>query len=324
MKDKILQYLKDHQNDYVSGEMLSEQFGVTRASIWKVMKALREEGYVIDSVSSKGYRLQSSVGVMNQEELEKLCRDNALWQTVYYFNQLSSTNDYAKEISASSDQQAALVVADVQTKGRGRLGREWSSPSKTGLWMSLLIKPRFDPSHAAKLTQLAALGVSLAIEKMTGLKNQIKWPNDIHINDKKVCGILTEMNAELGSIHYLIIGIGINVNTPGFDETLSDTATSLMLELGEEVDRRALLDAVIKEIEGLYLRFEKTLDLAFIQEELVKRSSIIGHTVRIQHMHEIVEANAVDIDQEGNLIVLKDGVPIKVFYGEVHRIRKVN
>jgi len=323
VKEKVLAFLKSKTGEFVSGEAISEYLGVTRASIWKVIKALRNEGYLIESVSSKGYRLDSSQGVFNQEEIERQLNQNQLWHSVYYFRELTSTNDYAKQIGGTLKEKGALIVADIQTSGRGRMGRVWESPAQTGLWMSLLVKPPFEPVHASKLTQLAALAVSKAIESTCGLDNQIKWPNDIHIRDKKVCGILTEMNAELSGINYLIIGIGVNVNTEVFSEDLKQSATSLCLEKGQTIDRLKLLGAIVREFEALYLAFEETLSLEVIRDELIRRSNIIGQRVSILHNNVPLEVDAIDIDNAGNLIVDCDGERLQIFYGEVQRLRKI-
>ncbi len=323
MKEKVLTFLKSQAGQYVSGEAISQQLGVTRASVWKMIRALREQGYSIHSVPSKGYLLMDLEGVFNQEEIQTVIRSNTIWKTAHYFKEITSTNDYAKQIGGSLIEKGTLIVADIQTSGRGRLGRHWESPSKTGLWMSLLVKPPFAPSHASKLTQLAALAVSRTLKNLCDLENHIKWPNDIHIQGKKVCGILTEMNAELSGINYLIIGIGVNVNTEAFPDELKDVATSLYLEKGQKINRLALLQAIIHEFEMLYLTFEQTLTLSAIREELVLRSNIVGHRVQIQHNNALIEAIAVDIDQEGNLILDNDGVRQPIFYGEVQRVRKI-
>lgn len=323
MKEKVLAYLKAHKGEFVSGEAISNTLGVTRASVWKTIKMIKSEGYGIESITSKGYRLDSSMGVYNQAEIAQRLSDNKLWKTVHFFNQLGSTNDYAKQIGMDFGDRGTVIVADVQTNGRGRLGRLWESPSQTGIWMSLLVKPDFAPSHASKLTQIAALATSRAISTVCHIENHIKWPNDIHIQDKKVCGILTEMNAELSGINYLVIGIGINVNTENFSEELTSTATSLMVQSGAAVDRLDLLAACVREFETLYLQFEKTLSLEAVRNELVNRSNIIGHQVIIHHNNQVIEAKAIDIDENGNLIVENQGDRLEIFYGEVQRVRKI-
>lgn len=323
MKDKVLALLKSQKGKFVSGEAISGALGVTRASVWKTIKALKGEGYGIESVTSKGYRLDSSTDVYNQAEIEQKLKGNLIWKTVHYVNQLGSTNDYAKQLGTTFNDKGTLIVADVQTNGRGRLGRSWASPGQTGLWMSMLLKPNFEPAHASKLTQLAALAVSQAIDNIGSIQNQIKWPNDIHIQDRKVCGILTEMSAELSGINYLVIGIGINVNTETFSEELAPTATSLMLETGCKVDRLELLAAIVRSFEKLYMEFERTLSLEDVRLQLIERSSIIGHKVTIQRNNQIIEAKAIDIDQNGNLIVEYEGNRLEIFYGEVERVRKL-
>lgn len=323
MKEKVLAFLKSHKGEFVSGEAISNTLGVTRASVWKTINKIKSEGYSIESIASKGYRLDSSSGVYNQAEIEQRLEANALWKTVHYFDQLDSTNDYAKQIGLSYEGKGTLIVADIQTKGRGRLGRMWESPSQTGIWMSLLVKPDFAPSHASKLTQLAALAVSRGIRNICQIDNHIKWPNDIHIQDKKVCGILTEMSAELSGINYLVIGIGINVNMESFSEELATTATSLMFETGVKYNRLDLLAECVREFEALYLQFEKTLSLEGVRRQLIVHSNIIGHKVIIHHNNQVIEAQAVDIDENGNLIVEYQGNRLEIFYGEVQRVRKL-
>lgn len=323
MKEKVLTFLKDKTGNYVSGEIISEALGVTRASVWKTINQLRQEGYPIESVTSKGYKLTGISGVFNSQEISSRLDHLSIWNRVHYFQSLTSTNDYAKELAQSLDSKAAVIVADVQTKGRGRLGRSWESPSGTGLWMSLLIKPSFAPVHASKLTQLAALAVSRVIEGQYGIENAIKWPNDIHVKDKKICGILTEMSAELSHINYLVIGIGVNVNTVDFPDTLIGTATSLYLETKCLSDRTVLIEAIIEEFETLYAEFEQCLSLEGVRGELKRRSNIIGNQVMIQHNNQQLTALAVDIDSEGNLMVDYNGKLMPIFYGEVERVRKL-
>src|SRR5690606_22693461 len=199
MKNKILEKLKN-SGDFISGQEISKEFHMTRAAIWKYINILREEGYNIESVPSKGYRLSSLPDLLTYEEIKEYLNTDFIGRSVYYFDSIDSTNKKAKEI-AIDESEGAVLIAEEQTQGKGRMGRSWVSPKSKGIWMSIILKPDLEPMKVPKLTLIGAAAVHKALDNM-GIKTQIKWPNDILINGKKICGILTEMSGELNMVNY--------------------------------------------------------------------------------------------------------------------------
>ena len=266
MKTKILTYLRN-TDEYLSGEQLSRQFQVSRTAVWKYMKQLREEGYEIESVPRKGYRLLKTADKVTASEI--LSQNKAQWvgQEIEYFESTDSTNNRIRSFAENGRKEGLLAVAEEQTGGKGRWGRNWVSPKETGIWISLLLRPQIEPQKASMVTILAALALVKAIKRTIDLDVQIKWPNDVIINGKKVCGILTEMSAELEAIHYIIVGIGINANTEQFDEEIMDRATSIYLESGKKIKRAKLIAEFCQEFEQLYEIFIERGDLENVKEE---------------------------------------------------------
>lgn len=240
---------------------------------------------------------------------------------IIYFKETDSTNNQAKRLAMEGAEHGTLVVADRQTAGKGRLGRSWTSPAGTGIFMSLILKPAFKPEHASMLTLVAALATAKALEQETGLKPMIKWPNDLVVNKKKVTGILTEMSADVEHIDYVVVGIGINVNMTEFPEEIRETATSLRLEAGHEVDRASLITAFLKHFDEEYERFEKTEDLTLLQEEYNERLINREKEVRIldpAHPDGGYNGRALGINEAGGLLIERENHEIEaITSGEV-------
>ena len=211
MKTEILRMLRE-ADGYISGQELCNKFGVSRTAVWKAINQLKEAGYEIDAVQNKGYILKAAPDIMNQNELKSIMNTSWAGQELLYFDSIDSTNTKAKELAEAGYPNGTLVVSDSQSAGKGRRGRSWESPSGTGIFMTLMLKPDINPNNASMLTLVAALAVAKAISEITGEKALIKWPNDIVMNGKKVCGILTEMSAQFDYINNIVIGIGINVH----------------------------------------------------------------------------------------------------------------
>ncbi|HCO18584.1 MAG TPA: biotin--[acetyl-CoA-carboxylase] ligase, partial [Tissierellales bacterium] len=252
MKHKIIDRLHEEEG-FISGEKLSEEFGLSRTAIWKHVNALREDGYEIESVTRRGYRLISSPDIINYDEIKGELTASVIGKKLIYFQSIGSTNDKAKELAAKAE-EGTVIVAEEQTSGKGRLGRSWSSPGRKGIYASIILKPDMEPFNAAKLTLLGAASVALALEDC-GIESQIKWPNDIIIGGKKVAGILTEMSCELGIVNYIILGIGINVNqsVEELPPELVDKATSLRIAEGKAIKRKYLLAQVLNRLDELYV-----------------------------------------------------------------------
>jgi BirA family biotin operon repressor/biotin-[acetyl-CoA-carboxylase] ligase len=318
LKEKILMMLKQNKDEFLSGEKISHEFGVSRSAIWKYMNALKEEGYIIESIPRKGYRLISSPDILTYGEIEEYLITDFIGRNIYYFDSVSSTNIKAKEI-APKEQEGTIIIAEEQTKGKGRLGRNWTSPKGKGIWMSIILKPKVDPTKVAKITLIGAAAVNQGLKDI-GINSYIKWPNDIVINGKKVCGILTEMSCELNMINYCIMGMGINVNLDkdDFDEELSKKATSLKTITGNTVDRKKLLAYILNHFEELYIPFKEKGDISKTIEISKDNSILIGKEVRIIRGELEKVGRVLDIDEEGQLIVeYENGKVEEIFSGEV-------
>ncbi len=319
LKEKVLKLLKDNKSQFISGQEISHQLNVSRTAIWKYINALKEESYEIESVSRKGHKLISTPDILNYEEISEYLTTQYVGREIYYFDSIDSTNIKAKDLAYNNEADGTVVIAEEQNQGRGRLGRNWSSPKKMGIWMSIILKPQIEPQDAVKVTQVAAAAVWKAIAQM-GIKTQIKWPNDIVLNGKKICGILTEMSGELNRLNYLVVGIGINTNTnkEDFPEEIRNMATSIKAETSKEMERKKLLASVLNNFEALY---DQLINHSSIEEALIickENSALIGKNVRLIIKGEVKEVEAMDINEDGELIVKdKEGNTSKVISGEV-------
>ena len=302
MKAEILTILKD-TDGYVSGQELCERFGVSRTAVWKAMNQLKKEGYEIESVQNKGYHLVKTPDILSKNELVSIRKTKWVGTEICYFDVTDSTNTQAKSLGEGDAPNGTLVVAGKQESGRGRRGRSFESPAGTGIFMTLLLRPEIEPQNASMLTLVSALAVAKGIEHMVDLPVQIKWPNDIVINGKKVCGILTEMSAQMDYVNHIVIGIGINVHNESFPEEIAPVATSLYMETGEHFNRAALIEEVWEQFEHYYAIFMETEDLSGLVKEydahLVNRNQI----VKVLDPKEPFEGKAMGITPRGELIV---------------------
>lgn len=317
MRAKILTLLRE-RGDYVSGQELCDRFGVSRTAVWKAIGQLKKEGYGIDAVRNKGYCLVWEGEIYGQHELDS--RMNTKWagHPVYFYDELPSTNLQAKLDAEKGAAQGTLLVADMQTAGRGRRGRAWSSPGGTNIYFTLIIKPDFQVEQVSMMTLVMGLAVAEGILKTCGVEACIKWPNDIVINGKKVCGILAEMSVEREYIHYVVIGVGINVGLQEFPPEIVGMATSLQAECGHAVSRAELIVNVMKEFETFYEIFRKDGNLKGLVERynhlLVNR----GREVRVLSPGDEFVGISRGISEIGELLVEKDdGTVTKVYAGEV-------
>ncbi|WP_160679692.1 biotin--[acetyl-CoA-carboxylase] ligase [Clostridium sp. C8-1-8] len=323
MKDKILGILKEN-DDFVSGELICKEFGITRSAIWKYIKALKEEGYDIQSFTKKGYKLINCPDYLSKPELKPYLKNSNLIKDIIYFESIDSTNTYAKKV-ANDALDGTLVIAEEQTLGKGRFDRVWVSPKYKGIWSSIILKPDIDPILVTRITQIAAASVYLAISKQ-GLSPKIKWPNDIVLNDKKIGGILIEMSCEMSQINYIVVGIGLNINLDqeDFPEEVMDKATSLKLEASKNIERKVILADIIKNFETLYRDFLISGSIGSALEICKTNSSILGKDIKILHRGTETYAKATDLNEDGNLIVTYEDGSIKpLFSGEVS-VRGIN
>lgn len=314
---RILELLR-RQEGFLSGEDIGRELSITRAAVWKGIKKLREEGYEIEAVTNRGYRLTNPETMYNKRELEQGLKTKTMGQSIYFYEETDTTNNRARELALEGAPEGTLVVAEKQTAGRGRRGKVWESPLGTGIWMSLVLRPQIMPAEASVLTLLCGLATAEAIEAETGLSADIKWPNDILINGKKAVGILTEMDCEMSEVHFVIPGIGINVNTASFPPEIAEIATSLYLECGKTVSRRRLVHKVLERLEEHYETFLRTGSFAAMLEDYRKHCITLGKEVHVLG-REPFFAEALDITPEGELLVRRadNGKEEVVFSGEV-------
>lgn len=303
MKEEILRLLRS-ADGYISGQELCNRFGVSRTAVWKAINQLKEAGYEIEAQQNKGYKLMAAPDLMTEAEIKSLMHTEWVAKEVLYFDTIDSTNIKAQELAEKGYLSGTLVVADKQESGKGRRGRSWVSPSGTGIFMTLMIKPDINPNNASMLTLVAALAVAKAITSVTGEEAMIKWPNDIVVNGKKVCGILTEMNAQFDYINHIVVGIGINVHNESFPEEISQMASSLMIEAGGKRFHRAQIIAeTMSYFEQYYDTFLKTQDLSALVREYDELLVNRNKSVRVLDPKEPFDGKAMGITPKGELIV---------------------
>lgn len=312
MKSKILSKLKN-ADGYVSGQEICEEFEVSRTAVWKIINKLREEGYEIVAVNNKGYRMIKAPDILSRDEIESVTAG----YKIIYEEEVDSTNNYAKRMAEAGENEDALIVTDSQTAGRGRKGRSFASERGKGIFMTILKHPKLEPQRASMLTIVAAMAAREGIYKATGLECSIKWPNDIVYNGRKICGILTEMSAEMQNINYVVIGIGINTSQDNFSEDIKEVAVSIKMTGKKTVKRSTIIAEVMKSFDKYFDKFEETAGLAFIREEYNKYLVNAGNKVKIISDSGDYEAVALGIDNEGRLLVNKEGRLIKIVSGEV-------
>jgi BirA family biotin operon repressor/biotin-[acetyl-CoA-carboxylase] ligase len=307
-KKRILKALREC-GDYLSGETLSKQLGTSRVSIWKHIRSLKEDGYIIEA-SPRGYRLVSSPDLLLPYEFP------GLEQRIHYFPEIGSTMDAARELAKKGVGEGTIVIAEAQTRGRGRLSREWLSP-EGGIYFTLILRPGISPAYAPRINLMASIAVAATIRKLFGLKTELKWPNDVLIEGRKVCGILAEMDAEMDVVNFVNVGIGINANTsiPQFEKTV----TSLKGALGREISRKKFLSALLMEIE----RLQPLLMNADLLQEWKKLSVTLNKDVRIAAPGEVIVGRAIDIDTTGALIIKeRNGSLKKAMAGDCIHLRE--
>lgn len=315
MKNKILSALSI-AGTYISGEQLSEILGVSRTTVWNYIKQLRAEGYIIDSVTNKGYKLISSPDRLNPGLIMQKYTPCLIGTKIVILPETDSTNEEIKRRAAMGEKSGLVVAAETQTRGKGRLGRTWSSQSG-GLFFSFLLRTELPPSDVTGITLAAGYAVCLGIREFAGINAKIKWPNDIIIGNKKICGILTEMTAQPDQTEYIICGIGINVNIRDFPEEIRSKCSSLLIETGRQTDRSKLLGYVIEKLDKVLSSFMLSLSV----DDMVSFRELcatLGRKITFTRGKEKIEATAVDIGSDGELIARDDmGKEYAINSGEV-------
>jgi len=304
---------------FLTGEELAEICGASPPDIRSAVGALVGRGYRIDEVPGEGFRLMETAPTLEGEDIRGSLTTKVLGSEVFAFGRVGSTNDVAMALARGGAADGALVIAEEQTRGRGRLGRQWHSPPSAGLWFSLVLRPGLSAEVSTTLSLSAALGVAAALDGKYGVPAQIKWPNDVLVHGRKICGILTEAEFLGGDLNFVVVGIGVNVlgRESDFPADIRDIATSVEIEAGDGVARRDVLVALMEEIEERYVRLRRR-GFPHLKIELLGRSSLLGKVVRVQTGRDVMEGTAVDIDDRGALILrYKDGSLQRILAGDV-------
>lgn len=324
LDEKILNVLRNNTDSYVSGEELCKLADVSRAAIWKHVEKLREEGYDIEASPHIGYRLVNIPDSLIPIEIKWGMKTKIFGKEIISYKKVDSTNTVAYELAEKGVGEGASIFADEQTKGRGRRGRHWYSPAKDGIYLSCILRPKIAPNEISKITLLAAVAVAKSIRSLTGLIAMIKWPNDILVNNKKVCGILTEMKAEQDRVDFIILGIGINVNTqnrhlPKGASSLKDELRHTKIEGG--ISRVELAKNILENLEEHYSVLKKE-GFKPIIEEWKSLSAMLGSRIKVILQNRSFEGQAHNIDENGSLVVrLDSGILERVSSGDIIMVR---
>jgi len=314
-RDKLLFYLKEKKGLWISGESLSSLLNVSRAAVNKHIKTLRQKGYSIESSTKKGYLLKTVADLLLADEIRDGLDTRIIGKTdILHLKETDSTNLQAKILAAEGAPEGTLVVAENQHSGRGRKGRTWFSPPGLGIYSSLILRPGISPTEAPGITLMTAVAAVEAVISLTGIPARIKWPNDIMVKNRKIAGILTEISTEMDSVDFIVVGFGMNVNTPaeGFPSDIKEIATSVYAETGERFQRVKILQAYLKNFE-MYYEIFKNKGFPGIRKKWKSFTDIIGKKVTVKKVVGEIFGKVVDIDPEGVLILQDEN-------GEIHRI----
>lgn len=319
VKDNVLLFLENNKGEYISGNEIAKKLNVSRNSIWKAINNLKSEGYDIDSVKNRGYSLKEDSFILSKQSISKYLKNRNM--NIEVLKTVDSTNDYLK-IKADKSEEGTTVISQEQTKGKGRLGKSFYSPSNSGIYMSILLKPRIHASKSLYITTAAAVAVSKSIDEITGENSKIKWVNDIFLKERKVCGILTEGSFDLegGGLSYAILGIGLNLTNPenDFPEDISQTAGTIF----ENNPPKDYKNKIIANIINNFFEYYYNLEDKEYLDEYKNRSMIIGENISIIHGNKLENALALDIDDEFRLKVEKENGKIEYISSGDVSIRK--
>ncbi|MBW2505191.1 MAG: biotin--[acetyl-CoA-carboxylase] ligase [Deltaproteobacteria bacterium] len=321
-RDTILKLFRKTKGCFLSSAQISSELGVSRNAVWKQIENLRELGYQIKAVPSQGYQLVSSPDTLLPEEIQIDLETKCIGREIRYFPETDSTNLQATKLGESGAVEGLVVIADQQSQGKGRLGRKWISPPNVNLYASILLRPRILPSEAPQLTFLSAVGICRAIEQLAGLNPKVKWPNDITLHEKKVAGLLNEMNSETDQVNFVVLGMGVNLNMSvgQFPKELAYPATSLAIELGHPVSRIAFTRALLHHIDLLYSDY--LLDgISTVRKAWTERCDWVGRRVEVNCHTQIITGVVQGLGNDGALLVATECVIIEeVLAGDVQLV----
>lgn len=317
VKDEVLKELENNKGDYISGGQLADNLGVSRNSVWKAIKALEKSGYEINAIPNKGYCLAEKNDILSSYSIKQHLKNPHL--DISVFSSVTSTNTILKEMAEQGAKEGTVIIAEEQTAGRGRTGKQFYSPKGTGIYISILLRPDIPAEESLFLTTSAAVATARAIEDVSDKRALIKWVNDIYLEDKKTCGILTEgaFNVETGKLDYAIVGIGINVCIPdgGFPDNIKDIATAIFDKQTDSINKRSIL---IANLLDYFMEYYKDFKSKSYVKEYIERSMIIGKTITVIEGSKTSVAKTIDIDKNCRLKVqFEDGTTKWLSSGEV-------
>lgn len=318
---KVLQFLKAHHSEYLSGEDLSEVLKISRVAVWKHIKKIQSMGYGIESKQNLGYRLTKTTDLMLPWEITDGLRTKSLGRKIYYFDTIDSTQSFAATIANDRAEDGTIIISETQDSGKGRLGRAWVSP-RGGIWLSVILHPRLDIAKITLVPLVASIALSTAIQKTLDIKTELKWPNDVTLKGKKIAGMIIDASIESSSIESMILGVGINfrVNPPEIEKQIRKKenfyGVATLVSQGSKVKPARLVQSFLEE-------FEKVMDslrddgTSKIVKDWTANSSTIGKTVSISTSNGKVTGKAVKLDSDGGLIVMQKSKPVKIMVGDV-------
>lgn len=324
MDEVILQLLRDHSSESLSGEEISRRLKVSRTAVWKRIQSLRRLGYEIEASTRSGYRLIGSPDLLTPSEIKPFLETEWIGKTVHYFQTLDSTNSKAYQLALNGAEEGEVVISESQEGGRGRLGRQWFSPAFLNLYLSVILRPNILPHQASLITLMAAVATADAIREFSALLPLIKWPNDILLRDRKVAGLLNEIHSEIDRIHFVVLGIGVNLNTDEnmFSKEIQATATSLKIEMGHTISRKGFLQSLLRRLERWYSIFLEEGN-AVILKAWRDRARVEGRRVKVTSFGETLAGTAIDVDSDGALILqTEDGERKRVVAGDIEYYRR--
>ena len=303
--------------DFVSGGQISESLGVSRQAVNKAVKALRAKGFEIESTTNKGYRLKAMPSELCEEAIACYLSTELIGSRIKVLDTVGSTNDYLKKLGSEGAQSGAVIIAREQTKGKGRLGREWKSKKDENISMSILLRPKLSPAEVSAITPLSGLAMCKAINDFCRLDSRIKWPNDVIVGKKKLVGILTEMSAEFDRVNYTVTGIGVNVSNTTFPDEIAHKATSILLETGRHIDKNKFVATALNYLER-ELVLNRYILSGYTVSEYQSLCATVGRSVTFTRGNRRISGMAVGINNSGELeVMLSNGTIAKVNSGEV-------
>ncbi len=305
LRQSVLQALKENNGEWISGEGLSTSLNVSRTMVWKQIKQLQTEGYIVESSSRKGYRLLACPDILTAEEVCPGLTTEVLGRRDYfYYASVDSTNKQARILASEGYPEGTIVVADMQTEGRGRRGRNWYSPAGQGMYMSLILRPQMPLKEISRISLMIAVALAETLQEELDLPARIKWPNDILINNKKIAGILSEVITDMDRIEYIVVGIGLNINNPenNFPDDFRTDPTSVLAEKKQPVLRVKLMQRLLARLEHHYFMLQRG-NFAETLATGKRLSMVIGQKVSLETSQGLVTGLAVDIDDDGFLLV---------------------